>query len=79
MSNDDKSPKTWKEWAIEMSTDQENLEEKVEVNCKRLNDLIKEYEDLKERFIKLETRVYFAVIAIPFLIGIIEFIIKFIE
>lgn len=77
MSNDDKSPKTWKEWAIEMSTDQENLVEKVKENCQKHDRLQEKYDDLKEKFIRLETRVY---VVVPIIMIIVEiFLEKFLK
>jgi len=77
MSNDGKSPKTWKEWAIEMSTDQENLEEKVKENCQKHDRLQEKYDDLKEKFIRLETRVY---VVVPIIMIIVEiFLEKFLK
>lgn len=73
MSNDERSPKTWKEWAIEMSTDLENLEERVKGNCNKHDKLQEKYDDLKEKFIRLETRVY---IIVPTIMIVVEVLIK---
>lgn len=73
MNNDDKSPKTWKEWAIEMSTDQENLVEKVKENCQKHDRLQEKYDDLKEKFIRLETRVY---VVVPVIMIVVEIAIR---
>lgn len=73
MSNDDKSPKTWKEWAIEMSTDQENLKDRVKENCHKYDNLLEKHDELKEKFIRLETRVY---IFVPAIIVVMEILIK---
>lgn len=71
--SDDNSTKTWKEWAIQTSTKLENLEEKVKENCQKHDRLQEKYDDLKEKFIRLETRVYVVVAVITILI---EFILR---
>jgi hypothetical protein len=71
--SDDNSTKTWKEWAIQTSTELENLVEKVKENCQKHDRLQEKYDDLKEKFIRLETRVYVVVAVITILI---EFILR---
>jgi len=67
--SDDNSTKTWKEWAIQTSTELENLEEKVKENCQKHDRLQEKYDDLKEKFIRLETRVY---VVVPIIMIIVE-------
>jgi hypothetical protein len=71
--SEDNSTKTWKEWAIQTSTELENLVEKVKENCQKHDRLQEKYDDLKEKFIRLETRVYVVVAVITILI---EFILR---
>lgn len=73
MNDDNKAPKTWKEWAIEMSTDQENLKDRVKENCQKYDNLLEKHDELKEKFIRLETRVY---IFVPAIIVVMEILIK---
>lgn len=73
MNNDDKSPKTWKEWAIQTSTELENLKGAFEKQCQKNDKLVEKVDSLKESFIRLETRIYAVVAVITILI---EFILR---
>lgn len=73
--NDDseKSPKTWKEWAIQISTEQEVTIDDVKDLYAKHEKLQEKHDKLKEDFIRLETRVY---VAVPVIIVVMEIIVK---
>lgn len=67
------APSTWKEWAIQISTESDITKEDVVDLYDKLEKLQAKYDDLKEKFIRLETRVYVVVAVITILI---EFILR---
>jgi len=67
------APSTWKEWAIQISTESDITKEDVVDLYDKLEKLQEKYDDLKEKFIRLETRVYVVVAVITILI---EFILR---
>jgi hypothetical protein len=71
--SDDNSTKTWKEWAIQTSTELENLKDAFEKHCQKNDKLVEKVDSLKESFIRLETRIYAVVAVITILI---EFILR---
>ncbi len=66
-------PSTWKEWAIQVSTEVDITKEDVVDLYDKLEKLQAKYDDLKEKFIRLETRVY---VVVPVIMIIVEVIIK---
>lgn len=69
--SDDNSTKTWKEWAIQTSTELENLKDAFEKQCQKHDKLVEKIDTLKESFIRLETRIYAVVAVIIFIIEVI--------
>lgn len=69
--SDDNSTKTWKEWAIQTSTELENLKDAFEKQCQKHDKLVEKLDALKESFIRLETRIYAVVAVIIFIIEVI--------
>jgi len=67
------APSTWKEWAIQVSTEVDITKEDVVDLYDKLEKLQAKYDDLKEKFIRLETRVY---VVVPVIMIIVEVIIK---
>lgn len=67
------APSTWKEWAIQISTESDITKEDVVDLYDKLEKLQAKYDDLKEKFIRLETRVY---VVVPVIMIIVEVIIK---
>ena len=67
------APSTWKEWAIQISTESDTTKEDVVDLYDKLEKLQAKYDDLKEKFIRLETRVY---VVVPVIMIIVEVIIK---
>jgi len=67
------APSTWKEWAIQVSTESDSTKEDVVDLYDKLEKLQAKYDDLKEKFIRLETRVY---VVVPVIMIIVEVIIK---
>lgn len=67
------SPSTWKEWAIQISTESDITKEDIVDLYDKLEKLQAKYDDLKEKFIRLETRVY---VVVPVIMIIVEVIIK---
>ena len=67
------APSTWKEWAIQVSTESDIMKEDVVDLYGKLEKLQAKYDDLKEKFIRLETRVY---VVVPVIMIIVEVIIK---
>ena len=67
------APSTWKEWAIQVSTESDITKEDVVDLYDKLEKLQAKYDDLKEKFIRLETRVY---VVVPVIMIIVEVIIK---
>jgi uncharacterized coiled-coil DUF342 family protein len=67
------APSTWKEWAIQISTESDITKEDVVDLYDKLEKLQAKYDDLKEKFIRLETRIYAVVAVITILI---EFILR---
>ena len=67
------APSTWKEWAIQVSTESDIMKEDVVDLYDKLEKLQSKYDDLKEKFIRLETRVY---VVVPVIMIIVEVIIK---
>ena len=67
------APSTWKEWAIQVSTESDITKEDVVDLYGKLEKLQAKYDDLKEKFIRLETRVY---VAVPVIMIIVEIIVK---
>lgn len=67
------APSTWKEWAIQISTESDITKEDVVDLYDKLEKLQEKYDDLKEKFIRLETRIYAVVAVITILI---EFILR---
>lgn len=73
MNDDNKAPKTWKEWAIQISTEQEITIDNVKDLYDKLDKFQEKYDKLKEDFIRLETRVY---VVVPVVIVVMEIILK---
>lgn len=67
------APSTWKEWAIQVSTESDSTKEDVVDLYDKFEKLQAKYDDLKEKFIRLETRVY---VVVPVIMIIVEVIIK---
>ena len=67
------APSTWKEWAIQVSTESDIMKEDVVDLYDKLEKLQAKYDDLKEKFIRLETRVY---VVVPVIMILVEVIIK---
>lgn len=67
------APSTWKEWAIQVSTESDITKEDVVDLYDKHEKLQAKYDDLKEKFIRLETRVY---VVVPVIMIIVEVIIK---
>lgn len=67
------APSTWKEWAIQVSTESDSTKEDVVDLYGKLEKLQAKYDDLKEKFIRLETRVY---VVVPVIMIIVEIIVK---
>lgn len=67
------APSTWKEWAIQISTESDTTKEDVVDLYDKHEKLQAKYDDLKEKFIRLETRVY---VVVPVIMIIVEVIIK---
>jgi uncharacterized coiled-coil DUF342 family protein len=67
------APSTWKEWAIQISTESDITKEDVVDLYDKHEKLQAKYDDLKEKFIRLETRVY---VVVPVIMIIVEVIIK---
>ena len=67
------APSTWKEWAIQVSTESDITKEDVVDLYGKLEKLQAKYDDLKEKFIRLETRVY---VVVPVIMILVEVIIK---
>ena len=73
MNDNNKAPKTWKEWAIQISTEQEITIDDVKDLYDKLDKFQEKYDKLKEDFIRLETRVY---VVVPVVIVVMEIILK---
>lgn len=67
------APSTWKEWAIQVSTESDSTKEDVVDLYDKFEKLQAKYDDLKEKFIRLETRVY---VVVPVIMIIVEIIVK---
>lgn len=65
------APSTWKEWAIQVSTESDITKEDVVDLYDKLEKLQAKYDDLKEKFIRLETRVYVVVSVIMIIVEVI--------
>lgn len=67
------APSTWKEWAIRTEVESDATKEDVVDLYDKHEKLQAKYDDLKEKFIRLETRVY---VVVPVIMIIVEVIIK---